>query len=457
MLMIPCIAPAELTGYERAEKGSSKLVPVTLQYTEAQSLAENTPTLDATSHRSRSLTSQASITLNGLPNGPISALLEELLIMIFDDVITSESSLCQYRRTYTGGWLSSPRNLASVSRAWRTIVFTCPKLWRLVHLTPFQSIRALKEQLLCSSPISIHLTVHQWPFRNPIPASEPFSIVTLTAQLRSIVSPPDNGGTSPAPASQRVESVTINATERGAFLNFVLQAWTGRESKFPALRHVAMNGNVCATWSRGCFFDEKNSPGLERLELSNVLIAHNGYRPPWGIGSNLTTLVWTAPVHRHGSLVVSVSCFHHVVSSFPRLTTLELHEHVVALEFATMECLGESGVTPLTHIRDLRISGRVFPNSRAAYTLFHLLPSLRHVVVRGRACSGPLELRTVTLALQGLINLPQVLGWPIVLPNLEDLELECVEDACAEWREWCMRELELWKENNRDGMRIRLQ
>ncbi|KAG6381852.1 hypothetical protein JVT61DRAFT_465 [Boletus reticuloceps] len=217
MLMIPCIAPAELTGYERAEKGSSKLVPVTLQYTEAQSLAENTPTLDATS---RSLTSQAStITSNGLPNGPISALLEELLIMIFDDVITSESSLCQYRRTCTGGWVSSPQNLARVSRAWRTIVFTCPKLWRLVHLTPFQSIRALKEQLLRSSPISIHLTVHQWPFRNPIPASEPFSIVALTAQLRSIISPSDNGGSSPAPASQRVQSVTINATERGAFLN----------------------------------------------------------------------------------------------------------------------------------------------------------------------------------------------------------------------------------------------
>ncbi|KAH0836913.1 hypothetical protein J3R83DRAFT_8729 [Lanmaoa asiatica] len=208
-----------------------------------------------------------------------------------------------------------------------------------------------------------------------------------------------------------------------------------------------MNGNVCATWSRACFFDERNAPGLERLELSNVVIAQNAHRLPWGIGLNLTTLIWTAPEHKHGSLIVSVSCFHHVVSSFPNLITLELHEHVVAFEFATLDSLEGSGVTPLTHIRDLRIHGRVFLNATSAYMLFYLLPSLRHVAVRGRACSGPLGLRTVTLALQALICLPKLFSWPIVLPSLEDLELDCVDgSACAEWKTWCMGELEPWKE-----------
>lgn len=401
---------------------------------------------DPTSLCPVSLTSQAcTATLNGY-SSPISTILEELLVIILDDVITSESSEHPHKRTCAGWWLSPPRNLASVSRTWRTIVFACPRLWRHVHLTPLQSIHALTEQLRRSSPLPIHLTVHQWPFRNPATSPGRFSIVGLTAQLQSILLPPEKEGTTLASASQRVELITINATESSTFLNFVLQTWTGRGTKFPTLRRVALNGNVCATWSRACFFEEKNAPGLERLELNNVVIAQNAYRLPWGIGLNLTTLVWTAPVHRHGSLIVSVSCFYHVVSSFPSLTTLELHERVVALEFATMESLGGSGIMALTHIRDLRLSGRVFLNARAAYVLFYLLPSLRHVAVRGRARSGPLELRTVTHALQGLIYLPKVHGWPIVLQSVESLELTCVEDECVEWRTWCMRELELWRE-----------
>lgn len=366
--------------------------------------------------------------------------------MIFDDVITSESSSRQYRRTRAGWWLSSPRIFAGVSRAWRTIVFACPKLWRHVHLTSVQSIRALKEQLRLSSPLPIHLTVHQWPFRDVNSGSGPFSVVALTAQLRSILSPLDEEGTTLAPASQRIESIAINATERSTFLNFVLQTWTGRGSKFPALRHVTMNGNVHATWSRASFFDGRNAPALERLELSNVVIAYDVYRLPWGIRLNLTTLVWAAPALKHGSLLVPVSCFHQVVSSFPNLITLELHEHVVALEHATLESLEENGITPLTHIRDLRVTGQVFLNARTAFLLFYLLPSVRHVAVRGRACSGPLGLRTVTLALQGLICLPKEFGWPIVLPNLESLRLECVENACEEWKTWCMGELELWRQ-----------
>jgi hypothetical protein len=398
------------------------------------------------SHRSESSTSQAPTVALKDPSSPILTLLEELLVIIFDDVITYESSSCHYRRICASGWLSSPRNLACVSRAWRTIVFACPKLWRHVHLTPVQSINTLTEHLRYSSPLPIHLTVHQWPFRNHNAGLGPFSIVALAAQLQSILSSSEKEGATLAPASQRVGSITINATESSTFLNFVLQTWTGRGSKFPALRHVVMNGNVCATWSRACFFDGRNAPGLERLELSNVVMAHNAYRLPWGIGSNLTTLVWAAPVHKHGSLIVSVSCFHHIVSSFPNLTTLELREHVVALEFATLEGLEGSGVTPLTHVRNLRICGQVFSNARAAFLLFYLLPSVRHLAVRGRACSGPLELRTVTLALQGLICLPMMSGWPIVLPSLENLELECVEHASAEWKRWCMGELELWKE-----------
>ena len=203
----------------------------------------------------------------------------------------------------------------------------------------------------------------------PNPGSGPFSIVALAAQLQSILSPSEKG-TTLAPASQRVGSVTINATESSTFLSFVLQTWTGRGSKLPALRRVVMNGNLYATWSRARFFDGRNAPGLERVEPSNVVIAHNAYCLPWGIGINLTTLVWATPVHKHGSLSVSASCFH-VLSSFPNLTTLELHEHVVALEFATLEDLEGSGVTSLTHIhiRDLRICGQVFSNARAAFML----------------------------------------------------------------------------------------
>ena len=52
----------------------------------------------------------------------------------------------------------------------------------------------------------------------------------------------------------------------------------------------------------------------------------------------------------------------------------------------------------------------------------------------------------MTLALQGLICLPKMFGWSIVLPSLENPELECVEHACAEWKTWCMKELELWRQ-----------
>ncbi|KAI9571994.1 hypothetical protein HD554DRAFT_2071105 [Boletus coccyginus] len=440
MFTVPSAAHAEVIGCEKAEKDSSELVPVSLQHPESKFFGEHAPIVDDDP------TSQASTVVLKGHSSPISTLLEELLVMVFDEVITSESSSCQYRRTRAGWWLSSPRIFASVSTAWRAIVFACPRLWRHVHLTPVQSIHALKEQLRLSSPLPIHLTVHQWPLRNANSGSGPFSVVALTAQLRSILSPLDEQGTTLAPASHKIESITINATERSTFLNYILQTWTGRGSKFPALRHVTINGNACATWSRASFFDGRNAPALERLELSNVAIAYDAYRLTWGIGLNLTTLVWAAPALNHGSLVVPVPCFHHIVSSFPNLITLELHEHVVALEHATLESLEENSVAPFTHIRDLRVSGQVFSNARAAFLLFYLLPSVRHVAVRGRACSGPLGLRTVTLALQGLICLPKEFGWPAVLPNLENLGLECVENACEEWKAWCMGELELWRQ-----------
>ena len=383
------------------------------------------------------------------PASPISTLPEEILVMIFDDVITSESSSkYRCRRAATGGRaLSPPRNLACVSKTWRIIVFACPMLWRHVHITPVQPINALKEHLRNSSPIPIHLTVHQWPFRNPIPASGPYSIVALTAQLQSILSPADKQGDTLAPVCQRIKSITIDATESSTFLNFVLQTWTGRGSKFPALRHVAMNGNVCATWARACFFDAKNAPGLERLVLTNAVIAYGLSSLHWGVGLNLTTLVWRAPVQRGGSLVVSASCFHHVVSSFPNLTTLELHGHVVGLEFTTLESLETSGVTPITHVRRLRVTGDAFSNASAAFMLFYLLPSVRHLTVQGRACSGPLSRRTATLTLQALTCLPKLFGWPMVLSDLEDFELGCVDGAaCDAWRAWCVGELEQWRQ-----------
>ncbi|KAH0836914.1 hypothetical protein J3R83DRAFT_8730 [Lanmaoa asiatica] len=213
MCMVHCVACAE-AGQEEAEKGSSELIPVSLQRAEMQSPGEHILVVDAASHCSESLTSPAStVTLLNDSSSPISILLEELLVLIFSDVVTSESSSCQCRRKRAGWWLSSPRSLASVSRAWRTIVFACPMLWRYVYLTPVQSIHALKEHLRLSSPLPIHLTVHQWPFRNPTPASGPFSIVALTAQLQSILSSTDKEGTTVVPASQRVESIAINATE----------------------------------------------------------------------------------------------------------------------------------------------------------------------------------------------------------------------------------------------------
>ncbi|KAG8221182.1 hypothetical protein J3R82DRAFT_2746 [Butyriboletus roseoflavus] len=221
--MVDGVARAEVIGYEQVERSSSELTSISLQHTGTQSPGEHAPVVDAISHCSESSTSPApTVTLNGSA-GPISTLLEELLVMIFDDVITSESSSCQCRRKRAGWWLSSPRSLASVSRAWRTVVFACPMLWRHVHLTPVQSIHALKEHLHLSSPFPIHLTVHQWPFRSPTPASGLFSIVALTAQLQSILSPANEEGTTIAPASERVESIHINATESSTFLNFVLQ------------------------------------------------------------------------------------------------------------------------------------------------------------------------------------------------------------------------------------------
>lgn len=371
--------------------------------------------------------------------------------MIFDYVITSESSSwkCQ-RRHATSGWrsLSPPRHLASVSRAWRTIVFACPMLWRHVVLTAHQPIHALEEHLRNSSPLPIHLTVHKyWPFRNSIPASGPYPIVELGIRLRSIAYPKGREGSTLAPACRRVESITINATESCLFLSFVLTMLTGRDFMFPALRHVAINGNACATWSTAFFFDGKNAPTLDRLELSNVVISYDANKLLCHTGLNLTTLVWTAPAHEHGSLVVSLSCFHHVVSSLPSLTKLELHGHVVGLEFVTLESLESSSVTPLKHVRELRISGQVFSNGRAALVLFYLLPSLRHVAVRGRACSGPIALRTVMHALRALTDPPKTLDWPIVLPDLEDLELKCLDgSASAAWITWYIGELELWRQ-----------
>ncbi|KAF9224229.1 hypothetical protein BS17DRAFT_780711 [Gyrodon lividus] len=367
---------------------------------------------------------------------PISGVPEELLVMILDNVITSEASSCKCKGP---GAVSSPRRLACVSRQWRTIIFSCPALWIHVHVTPFQSIRTLKEHLLNSALLPIHVTVHQWPFRNPIPMSGPLSIAGLTAQLYSILSQADT-----EPLCKRVQSLTINATESSTFVDFVLQTWTARGLRFPALRRVSLSGGLRAIWSRVCFFDGKNAPALETLELKNIVVSCNASRLPWGIGLNLTTLVWKAPAHDDGSLLISVTLFHQIIASFPSLTTLELHGHAIGLEHVTLESLASSGVTPLTQIKVLRASRHAFVHPNSAFILFFLLPSLTHAVIRGHFCSGPLSCRTAMHAITALIDFPRV------SPSLEDIEFECLdENLHPGWTEWVSKELDLWKERRK--------
>ncbi|KAF8839365.1 hypothetical protein BDN67DRAFT_776387 [Paxillus ammoniavirescens] len=357
--------------------------------------------------------------------------------MILTDVVTSESS----SRTCKGPvWVSSPKRLAGVSRKWRTTIFSCPALWTHVHVTPFQSIQTLNEHLLNSSRLLIHVTVHQWPFRDPIPTSGHLSIAALTAQLYSILSQANA-----EPICRRVQSLTINATESSAFVDFVLQTWSGRGLKFPVLRRVSLSGGLRAIWSRVCFFDGKNAPALETLELNNIVVSCNVHRLSWGVGLNLTTLVWKGPAHHDdGSLVISVTLFHKIVASLPSLTTLELHGHAVALEHATLESLASSGVAPLTHIKILRASRHAFIDPNSAFMLFLLLPSLTHALIRGHCFSGPLACRTTTHAIRALIDFPRV------PPSLEDIVFECLDENLRPgWLEWVLKELDSWRERRK--------
>ncbi|KIK95488.1 hypothetical protein PAXRUDRAFT_32953 [Paxillus rubicundulus Ve08.2h10] len=367
---------------------------------------------------------------------PISGIPAELLMMILTDVVISESSSCMCKFV----WVSSPKRLAAVSRKWRAAIFSCPALWTHVHVTPYQSVKMLNEHLLNSSRLPIHVTVHQWPFRDPIPTSGPLSIAALTAQLYSILSQANA-----EPICGRVQSLTINATESNTFVDFVLQTWSVRGLRFPVLRHVSLSGGLRAIWSRSCFFDGKNAPALETLELKNIMVSCNVGRLSWGVGLNLTTLVWKGPAHHdNGSLVIPVTLFHKIVASLPSLTTLELHGHAVGLEHATLESLASSGVLPLTHIKILRASRHAFINPNAAFMLFLLLPSLTHALIRGHCCSGPLTCRTATHAIRALIDFPRV------PPSLEDVVFECLdENPHLGWREWVLKELDSWKERRK--------
>ncbi|KIJ65395.1 hypothetical protein HYDPIDRAFT_110451 [Hydnomerulius pinastri MD-312] len=366
---------------------------------------------------------------------PIYGLPEEILVIIYDCVITSESSSCLCK---TPGSVCSPRRLGCVSRLWRTIIFSCPALWTHVHVTPYQSLRTLKEHLFHSELLPITVTVHQWPFRNPIPTSGPLSIGALTAQLHSILSL-----TEMEPFSGRVRSLTIDATESSTFVDFVLQTLTGRGLRFPALKRVSLSGGLRATWSRVCFFDGKIAPVLETLELKNVVVSCNVHRLPWGTGLNLTTLVWKASDHRNGSLTISLSLFHQIVASFPSLTTLELHGHAVALEHVSLESLATSGITRLEHIKILRTS-HAFTNSMAAFALFLLLPSVKRAVIKGKCCSGSLACRSTMHAIKALFDFPRV------LPCLEDVEFECLDlQPGSSWTAGVLKELGLWVEKRR--------
>ncbi|KAF9233728.1 hypothetical protein BU15DRAFT_66346 [Melanogaster broomeanus] len=130
--------------------------------------------------------------------------------------------------------------------------------------------------------------------------------------------------------------------------------WTGSGLRFPALCRVSLSGGLRAIWSRGCFFNGKNAPALETLELENIVVSGNVHGLSWETGPNLTTLVWKAPVYNEGSLVMSVTLFHRIVASFPSLTTLELHGHAVGLEHVTLQSLASWGIKPLSHINVLR-------------------------------------------------------------------------------------------------------
>lgn len=64
-------------------------------------------------------------------------------------------------------------------------------------------------------------------------------------------------------------------------------------------------------------------------------------------------------------------------ASFPNLPTLELHRHVVGLEFVSVVNLERSGVVLLRWIRELT-------DPSTAFVLFSFVPGVRRLMVRGR-------------------------------------------------------------------------
>ncbi|KAF8837486.1 hypothetical protein BDN67DRAFT_972906 [Paxillus ammoniavirescens] len=341
-------------------------------------------------------------------NPPILRLPDELLIIIFDCLITSSPLPDKFPFA-----VSVPALLLHVSRRWRTIISTTPSMWTKVPISPYQSVYTLRSFLHHSLPLPISVTVYQRSQGDPSIHRR-----TLSDQLELLKIEADR---------ERIHSLRIEGDSADEVTKTLLDPrhpWR----PFPALRHVSLNRTT--NWKTWRAFDERSAPVLKSLIVEDSIV-DSFFDRQLRIPQSLTMLVWkcSSEVMDGFWLSATIEGFYNVVTSFPGLTSLELHGPVIAtteddeedpISAPYVREIAHRQLKPLTNIKSLRIA-HPFTLSTSPLELFQLLPSLTRIVV-GRWAEGEPQLASSTLCvLRGLA------GSPEVLPVLEKVFLELTD------------------------------
>ncbi|KAF8840446.1 hypothetical protein BDN67DRAFT_968527 [Paxillus ammoniavirescens] len=359
---------------------------------------------------------------------PILRLPEELLIIIFDCLISSPPP---NKFPFA---VSAPTLLSQVSRRWRTIISTTPSMWTQVPISPFQSLNTLRSFLHNSLSLPISVTAYDWPPDHPYIPPE-----TMTDQLNVL-----HG----AKADRaRIHVLRIEATFPSDFADAVIDSFVGRRPalRFPALRHISLSGAFHGIWFGYHFFDIESAPMLNSLVLSDMVVDSFNCIP-WPKPQCLKTLVWkrSTSVVLGDCRAVPIGQFRHTISTFTSLTALELYGAVINLEDADELHFGVVlPAPPLTGIKSLRIA-HPFASPTSALDLFRLFPSLAYIFVSDKVGCAPQSANSTMCALRALA------GSPEVLPFLQEahLEFRCAT-PCSLLKEAVRDEVKTWLEGRK--------
>ena len=219
----------------------------------------------------------------------------EVLSHILDFAIQTSSPLC-----FCHG--HRKEKLATVSRTWGSIIFSTPRFWRIINISPFWPLLSVKEHVERSHGCLLDIVIHD--FWDTYPCPEKFT------ELLDIV----------APHIERWRSVTVRCPNSDIFPLLLRKLGN---STLPRLVHIDVSGSRDADVRLVRLLRPETTPALERLRLNCGSFPDDGRGAP-------AVFTFSSQSFSQKLTTLSLVIFHHLSLRpdsiiLPLLTSLSLY------------------------------------------------------------------------------------------------------------------------------------